>query len=119
MKTDICSDFSSDILNLDSEVNILADFHHQSLTIKHDLSSELGALDVGYFPRLAAINSPLPWIPPSKRTMPQFKNFLTVGLNGEVDYYEVREERREDNGQSDSDRGDPLISDANSDTLYI
>ena len=119
MKTDICSDFSSDILNLDSEVNILADFHHQSLTIKHNLSSELGALDVGYFPRLAAINSPLPWIPLSKRTMPQFKNFLTVGLNGEVDYYEVREERREDNGQSDSDKGDPLTSDANSDTLYI
>lgn len=76
--------YYSDLLLMDEETLIQSDYNDEKILMT-TLAGEASE-KIGYIPRLGKFNIFPPWVPPRDRK-DQPKQFLTVGLNGEIDVF--------------------------------
>ena len=82
------TEFCSDGLISSDDTIITSNFNQESIyisSVHNDLATDQNALYIGYIPRLAFINSFPPWVSIMDRCAYEEKQFLTIGLNGQID----------------------------------
>lgn len=84
--------FCSDGLISKDDTLITSNYNEESVLISsiHDeLSSGARRIDFGYIPRLCFLNSYPPWVSIKDRCYNAKKQFITVGLNGQIDLVKI------------------------------
>ncbi|ODQ47842.1 hypothetical protein PICMEDRAFT_120117 [Pichia membranifaciens NRRL Y-2026] len=82
------TEFCSDGLISGDDTLITSNFNKESIiisSIHNELAIDRSTHHIGYIPRLTFINSFPPWVSIKDRCNYEEQNFLTIGLNGQID----------------------------------
>jgi hypothetical protein len=77
-------EYCSDLLVLKHNKIIHANYNSNSVTITDDININKH-IDIGYIPRLGSVSAYPPWLSISERLEKDNEQFITVGLNGQID----------------------------------
>lgn len=106
-KTVFSNDFCSDILTIDELTTVQNNFNNESITVIQGKAKT--TFNAGYLPRLGKFDSYPPWISLKDRADRKYKQFITVGLGGEIDLMTITDES-DVHGPATKSQGGPTVS---------